>query len=48
MCHYIDYTKKYNKCMAPLKYIISKQKYNKCNTAKATRYPCKDSKLVRG
>ena len=34
--------------MAPIKYVILKQRYNKCNIVKATRYPYKDSKLVRG
>ena len=48
MCHHIDYIKKYDGCIAPLKHVVLKRRYNKCNIANTIKYLYKDSKLAKG
>jgi hypothetical protein len=48
MCHYVEYTEKYTLCEAAPKHVITKTRYDRCDTARETGYTCVDATPAKG
>ena len=48
MCHYIEYSEKYNQCLADVKHVVKKIRYDKCQKAIDSGYACVDAMPAKG
>jgi hypothetical protein len=48
MCHYLDYTEKYDQCTADPTHVVSQRRYDKCQIAIDTGNTCTDATPAKG